>query len=58
MYPNGEPPYAEPHVRWCERTVNTKIGDIPLPVGVRGIHAYNPIIGYKQDGSYTLLKIA
>ena len=22
-----EPPYAEPHVQWCERTVNTKIGD-------------------------------
>ena len=19
--------YAEPHVRWCERSVNTKIGD-------------------------------
>ena len=23
----GPLPYAEPHVRWCERTVNTKIGD-------------------------------
>ena len=22
-----EPPYAELHVRWCERSVNTKIGD-------------------------------
>ena len=24
--PKYEPPYAEPHV-WCERSVNTKIGD-------------------------------
>ena len=24
---NKEPPYAEPHVRWCERSVNAKIGD-------------------------------
>ena len=22
-----EPPYAERHVRWCERSVNTKVGD-------------------------------
>ena len=26
-HPKYEPPYAEPHVRWCERSVNTKIGD-------------------------------
>ena len=26
-YPNEEPPYAEPHVQWCERSVNTKVGD-------------------------------
>ena len=25
-YPKKEPPYAEPHVRWCERSVNTKVG--------------------------------
>ena len=24
---NEEPPYAERHVRWCERSVNTKVGD-------------------------------
>ena len=23
----GGAPYAERHVRWCERSVNTKIGD-------------------------------
>ncbi len=22
-----KPPYAEPLVRWCERSVNTKVGD-------------------------------
>ena len=22
-----DPPYAEAHGRWCERTINTKIGD-------------------------------
>ena len=22
-----KPPYAEPHVRWCERSVNVKVGD-------------------------------
>ena len=26
-HPKYEPPYAEPHVRCCERSVNTKIGD-------------------------------
>jgi hypothetical protein len=25
--PRREPLYAEPHVQWCERPVNTKIGD-------------------------------
>lgn len=24
-----KPPYAEPHVRWCGRSVNTKVGDKP-----------------------------
>jgi len=24
---NRKPPYAEPLVRWCERSVNTKVGD-------------------------------
>ena len=22
-----KPPYAEPHVRWCERSVNMEVGD-------------------------------
>ena len=26
-HPKQEPPYAERHVRWCERSVNTKVGD-------------------------------
>ena len=26
-HPKQEPPYAERHVRWCERSVNMKVGD-------------------------------
>ena len=25
-HPKQEPPYAEPHVRWCGRSVNAKVG--------------------------------
>ena len=25
--PKEEPPYAVPHIRWRERSVNTKVGD-------------------------------
>ena len=24
---SAKPPYAERHVRWCERSVNVKVGD-------------------------------
>ena len=26
-HPKKEPPYEEAHVRWCERSVNMKVGD-------------------------------
>ena len=31
-HPKYEPPYAEPHVRWCGRSVNAKVGEEKEPL--------------------------